>query len=76
MSWVLTPTVWPEPLTTKGRGSWKLKKLYALDGGNERKPLVADTEVYVVFEVTEPLLMSPFVLALATASKVSTEIKL
>ena len=44
----------------KGRGSWKLKKLYAIEGGNERKPLVADTEVYVVFEVTEPLLMSPF----------------
>ena len=45
----------------KGRGSWKLKQMYAIEAGNKRKPLVADTEVYVVFEVTEPLLMSPFV---------------
>ena len=45
----------------KGRGSWKIKELYALNGAIKRKPLVADTDVYVVFEVTEPLLMSPFV---------------
>jgi hypothetical protein len=45
----------------KGRGSWKIKELYAINAGTKRKPFVTDTDVYVVFEVTEPLLMSPFV---------------
>jgi hypothetical protein len=44
----------------KGRGAWKLKEVYAKGaGGTKRKPLVADTDVYMSFEVTEPLLMSP-----------------
>ena len=46
----------------KPRGSWKLKKLYALNAaGAARVPTVADKEVYVQFEVCEPLLMSPFI---------------
>ena len=44
----------------KPRGSWKIQKIYALDGNTERSPLITDTDVYVRFEVTEPLLLSPF----------------
>ena len=43
------------------RGSWKLMELYSLDGANKRNPILTDTEVYVTFEVTEPLLLSPFI---------------
>ena len=48
----------------KPRGSWKLKQLYAKNPANNnapRTPLLTDTEVYAVFEVCEPLLLSPFV---------------
>ena len=46
----------------KPRGSWKLKELYSKDAqGNHRTPLLTDTDVYAVFEVCEPLLLSPFV---------------
>jgi hypothetical protein len=46
----------------KGCGAWKLREAYAKDaGGTKRTPLVAHAEIYVSFEVTEPLLMSPFV---------------
>jgi hypothetical protein len=47
----------------KPRGAWKLKALYAKTGtGNAtRIPLITDTVVYAQFEVTEPLLLSPFV---------------
>jgi hypothetical protein len=47
----------------RGRGSWKLLALYSSDDGGvtKRNPLVADTTVYAQFEVTEPLLLSPFV---------------
>jgi hypothetical protein len=47
----------------KSRGAWKLKSLYAKPGGDTTKriPLLADTVVYAQFEVTEPLLLSPFV---------------
>ena len=45
----------------KPRGAWKLKALYAIDGTNKIVPRVADTVVYAQFEVTEPLLLSPFV---------------
>ena len=46
----------------KPRGSWKIQKIYSLSaGGAERAPTLTDTEVYVKFEVTEPLLLSPFV---------------
>jgi len=45
----------------KPRGSWKLKELYAVSNGTRRTPLPADTDVYATFEVTEPLLLSPFV---------------
>ena len=45
----------------KPRGSWKLKELWANDGGIPRLPTTDDTEVFVKFEVCEPLLMSPFV---------------
>ncbi|MFM7983420.1 MAG: phage major capsid domain-containing protein, partial [Candidatus Fonsibacter sp.] len=44
----------------KPRGSWKVKKIYALNNGTPRNPLIADTDIYVTFEVTEPLLLSPF----------------
>ena len=47
----------------KSRGAWKLKSLYAVDAATSAKriPLIADTVVYAQFEVTEPLLLSPFV---------------
>ena len=45
----------------KPRGSWKLKELWANDGGIPRLPTTDDTEVFVKFEVCEPLLLSPFV---------------
>ena len=47
----------------KPRGAWKLKALYAKTGSGDatRVPLLADTVVYAQFEVTEPLLLSPFV---------------
>jgi len=45
----------------KPRGAWKIQEIYALNGATKRVPLVADTVVYVTFEVTEPLLLSPFV---------------
>ncbi|MFM7978568.1 MAG: phage major capsid domain-containing protein, partial [Candidatus Fonsibacter sp.] len=44
----------------KPRGSWRVKK-YALNGGVARVPLVTDADIYVTFEVTEPLLISPFI---------------
>ena len=48
--------------TPKHRGSWKLKELYALNGaGAKINPQVGDNVVYATFEVTEPLLLSPFV---------------
>ncbi len=51
----------------KPRGSWKIKNIYAVipagqaNAGSKRVPAVTDTTVYVTFEVTEPLLLSPFV---------------
>ena len=45
----------------KPRGSLKLLSIFALTGSTERSPLITDTDVYVRFEVTEPLLLSPFV---------------
>ena len=47
----------------KPRGAWKLKALYAKPGDDTSKriPLITDTVVYAQFEVTEPLLLSPFV---------------
>ena len=47
----------------KPRGSWKVKKdLRKLERrSKERVPTIADTDIYVEFEVTEPLLLSPFV---------------
>ena len=44
----------------KPRGSWNIRKIYALNAGTTLTPLVTDTEVYVQFTVTEPLLLSPF----------------
>ena len=46
----------------RSRGSWKLKELYSLTGaGAKQTPLLGDAVVYVTFEVTEPLLLPPFV---------------
>ena len=47
----------------KPRGAWKLKALYAKPGDDTTKriPTIDDTVVYAQFEVTEPLLLSPFV---------------
>ena len=46
----------------KPRGSWRIKHIYSLDGGGQKIiPEIDDTEVYVKFEVTEPLLLSPFI---------------
>ena len=48
----------------KSRGAWKLEALYALDASAnaQRVQLVGDAVVYGRFKVTEPLLLSPFVL--------------
>ena len=45
------------------RGSWKIMRIYSIDGATQllRMPLLTDTTVYVQFQVTEPLLLSPFV---------------
>jgi hypothetical protein len=46
----------------KPRGSWKVKSIDALAAnGARRVPFVDDPNVYVTFEVTEPLLLSPFI---------------
>ena len=46
----------------KPRGSWRIKEIYSLNGtGNKIIPGILDREVYVKFEVTEPLLLSPFI---------------
>ncbi|MFM7985640.1 MAG: hypothetical protein ACKPKO_40645, partial [Candidatus Fonsibacter sp.] len=45
----------------KPRGSWKGKKVYALNGGVARIPLITDTDIYVTFEVTEPILFSFYI---------------
>ena len=45
----------------KPRGSWKVNRIYALNLGVPRVPQLDDTVVYVEFDVTEPLLLSPFV---------------
>ena len=46
----------------KPRGAWKIQNIYSLtEDGVKRVPGVADKIVYVTFEVTEPLLLSPFV---------------
>jgi hypothetical protein len=46
----------------KPRGSWLIKQIYAInDAGAKITPRITDTDVYVKFEVTEPLLLSPFI---------------
>ncbi|MFM7986532.1 MAG: phage major capsid domain-containing protein [Candidatus Fonsibacter sp.] len=47
----------------KPRGSWLIKEFYAIkkNTGNNIVPRITDTDVYVKFEVTEPLLLSPFI---------------
>ncbi|MFM7988325.1 MAG: phage major capsid domain-containing protein, partial [Candidatus Fonsibacter sp.] len=47
----------------KPRGSWLIKHIYAIDTNTGAKivPRMTDTDVYVKFEVTEPLLLSPFI---------------
>ena len=45
----------------KPRGSWKVKRIFAINGGVARVPIITDTDIYVTFEVTEPLLLSPFI---------------
>ncbi|MFM7988168.1 MAG: phage major capsid domain-containing protein, partial [Candidatus Fonsibacter sp.] len=47
--------------TTNHKGSWKVKKIFAINNGYPRVPLITDTDIYVTFEVTEPLLLSPFI---------------
>ncbi|MFM7981347.1 MAG: phage major capsid domain-containing protein, partial [Candidatus Fonsibacter sp.] len=37
------------------------QQIYAIDGGLARVPLITDTNIYVTFEVTEPLLLSPLI---------------
>ena len=45
------------------RGTWKVKQIWAINPATnaQRIPIVQDNVVYVQFEVTEPLLLSPFV---------------
>ncbi|MFM7981764.1 MAG: phage major capsid domain-containing protein, partial [Candidatus Fonsibacter sp.] len=46
----------------KPRGSWKIKKIYAIaPNGAHRARTIYDSDVYVKFEVTEPLLLSPYI---------------
>ena len=46
----------------KPRGSWLIKQIYAIDStGANVIPRITDTDMYVKFEVTEPLLLSPFI---------------
>ena len=46
----------------KPRGSWKIKQIWStVADGTTRVPTVEDTDVYVKFEVTEPLLLAPFI---------------
>jgi hypothetical protein len=45
----------------KPRGSWKVNRIYAVNGGVRTVPEMDDVEVYVEFDVAEPLLLSPFV---------------
>ena len=46
----------------KSRGSWLIKQIYAINaGGVKVVPRIDDRDVYVKFEVTEPLLLSPFI---------------
>ncbi len=46
----------------KPRGSWLIKQIYAInDTGGKVIPRITDRDVYVKFEVTEPLLLSPFI---------------
>ena len=45
----------------KPRGSWRINQIYALyANGNKIVPYPTSLNVYVKFEVTEPLLLSPF----------------
>ena len=46
----------------KPRRSWLIKQIYAIDNtGANIIPRITDRDVYVKFEVTEPLLLSPFI---------------
>ncbi|MFM7982951.1 MAG: hypothetical protein ACKPKO_26865, partial [Candidatus Fonsibacter sp.] len=46
----------------KPRGSWRIKELYAITlNGEVRAPTNLDSDVSVNFQVTEPLLSSPFI---------------
>ena len=46
----------------KPRGSWRIQHIYALDGsGNKIVPAPDSLDVYIIFEVTEPLLLSSFI---------------
>jgi hypothetical protein len=49
-------------MTHKSRGNFKVIGIWAQDqAGARRIPRIDDTEVYVQFQVTEPLLLSPFI---------------
>ena len=45
----------------KPRGSWQILQIFAGSVASPREVLLADNDVWVVFQVTEPLLLSPFV---------------
>ena len=47
----------------KPRGSWKIKHIYmhSMMAVKRLSQMIHGTEVYVKFEVTEPLLLSPFI---------------
>ena len=48
--------------THKPRGNFKILGIWASNGaGGTRVPTLTDTEVYVQYEVTEPLILSPFI---------------
>ena len=53
------------------RGSWFIKQIYALDGSNKIVPRMTDTDVNLKIEVTEPLLLSPFIFGSGHGNKAS-----
>ena len=45
----------------KPRGPWLINQIYAIDNtGAKVIPRITDRDVYVKFEITQPLLLSPF----------------
>ena len=56
----------------KPHGSWRIQEMYTIDDeGHKVVPGITDTDVYVKFEVAEPLLLSPFIFGSGYGNKAS-----